>query len=61
MNLDNQIEKNSVRILLEAAKAFYENEENRKAYEAWKSTKEEDYADHRNIRLPGGVRQVHEA
>lgn len=50
MNLDNQIERNSARILLEAAKAFYENEENRKAYEAW--IKEEDHADHSNVRLP---------
>lgn len=57
MTLDNQIERLALGNLLAEAKAFYQDPNNMKAFEAWKGRSDENY---RHIRFPGGVPPAHE-
>ncbi len=60
MTLDNQIERLALGNLLEAAKAFYSQPNNKQAFEAWEKEKLKD-ADHCNLRLLRGVHEVRQS
>lgn len=47
--LDAEIERHTIRNLADVVREFYKNPENKRAYEAWKNSKEAQiYADYIN-------------
>lgn len=55
MELNNQIERTALQGLLARAKEFYQDPENRDAFNKWK---EKNNADHSDVRVSGRVPEI---